>query len=131
MDEITLICETCRQPMTDAAAGSLSITYDGIRRAQAEQHDDGEGQAFSIEEFLAQPDGPCWRSRHYRCEPEGDEGEYAIGHDVLRTWSDLARWTAHLLGKNWLPGTDWDCVLREAAGESPARRIRAIERQAA
>ena len=36
----------------------------------------------------------------------------------VSTWAGLSRWTAHLMAKNWFPLSDWDEVLREAAGES-------------
>jgi hypothetical protein len=131
MTEITLICEACRRPMTDAEPGALSVPFAAIRASRREEREPRLDAAVDLAEFIALPDGPRWTARHYACQPADAPDCYGISHDELRAWADVARWTAHLLAKNWLPASDWDEVLREAAGISPSKRIRASERQAA
>jgi hypothetical protein len=134
-DDLTITCERCRKPVAPGS-GFLGVSLREVTRAErAEQayyqaHPRAEAVSLSVlaDEF---PDDVPWRSRHYVCAPAADADAYEIAADQLRTWADLARWTAHLLGKNWLGVTDWDDMLREAAGEIPSMRICATERQAA
>jgi hypothetical protein len=64
-----------------------------------------EGQ-FLLDELLAAPDThTCWRVTHDGCE----HGEgYRIAVERIRTWPAYLHWTAHLMGKGWLAGTNWD-----------------------
>jgi hypothetical protein len=131
--ELALICEGCRQPFT--SAGCLWISFAEIHRASnqdAEWHEaHPAGEAVDITTFLTLPGDAVWHAHHDRCMPDEGRDSYDISVEQIRTWAGLVRWTAHLMEKNWLPVSDWDGVLREASGESPSQRIRAIAQVAA
>jgi hypothetical protein len=60
-----------------------------------------------------------WNALHDKCDAAGGE-PYAISIEELRTPWDLVRWTADLMGKNWLGATTWDSVLRRKHDERNA-----------
>lgn len=129
--DLTLICRKCRFPI-DGDTGYLRVTFADIHenRAQQRAYDERhpEGSAVSMEEFLLGPEDVHWRAYHDKCEPEKDRDAYQIDAARLRTWQHLCWWTAHLMEKNWFALTDWDCLLREAAGEGEAKTLRALPR---
>ena len=131
--ELTLICEGCRMPFTDG--GCLWISFADIQRASQQDADwhaaHPAGEAVDITTFLSLPGGAVWHAHHDRCMPPEGESSYDVDVGQVRTWAGLVRWTVHLMGKRWLEFSDWDDVLREASGESPSRRIRAIAQVAA
>lgn len=129
--DLALICQQCRFPI-EGDTGYLRVTYADIHKYQRdekayrERHP--EGEAVSLEDFLLGPDPIHWRAYHDKCEPEPDASAYQIDAAKLRTWQGLAHWTAHLMEKNWFASTDWDCLLREAAGDTEARTLRVLAR---
>ena len=127
MADLTLVCQGCRQPI-EGDTGCLRVTLADLDRFRRQEADYGSrhpaGEAVSIEEFLTAPDPVSWHSYHDRCDPEKDLDAYQIDAAKLSTWQGLARWTAHLMEKNWLGCTDWDEVLREVAGVSTSKHPR-------
>ena len=111
MNDLTLICETCQFPI----AGDTGSIY--VRFAEIGTGRDGSDIH--------------WRTGHDKCRTDRDEGCYEIDGDRIATWPALAHWTAHLMEKNWFGDSDWDGLLRELAGDSSPRRIRAAAREAA
>ncbi len=109
MSDLTLICETCRFPIS----GDTGCIY----------------AAFA--EMRTSSDTVRWRTSHYDCFAEGSRDTYEIGSERIATWRQLVWWTAHLMDKNWFPKSDWDDLLRELSGEAPACRIRVAAREAA
>lgn len=134
MNDLTLVCETCRKPI-DGDTGSLYVRLGEVTSARAADRDWKEahpsGTAVDITELLMLPGDVRWRAAHDRCRSDHDQGCYEIDAPQISTWRHVARWTAHLMEKNWLGLTDWDGLLRELSGESPARRIRILAREAA
>ena len=138
MSDLILICESCRQPIL-GDTGSVYVTYADINAKQAAQAEWRErhpaGTAIDVVELLTLPAEIHWRTGHDRCRGDRDQGCYEIDAPQIATWPQLARWTAHLMGKNWLALSDWDEFLREAAGErlppGTRPRIRAIAQEAA
>lgn len=130
--DLTLVCRGCGRPI-EGDTGSLFVTYEAIaerRRLEAAwnaEHGDG---LISGAALMLYPETVHWRAYHYACDPERELDSYWIGAERLRTWRDLARWTAHLMAKRWFPLTDWDCLLREASGENQAVTLRVLERAA-
>jgi len=108
MPDLTLICETCRFPIT----GDTGAIYVPFADLQQTDHD------------------ICWRTSHY-AHPGMDEDSYGIAARRIATWQQLAWWTAHLMEKNWFRLSDWDTLLLEVAGETEPRRIRVAVREAA
>jgi hypothetical protein len=54
--------------------------------------------------------------------PRPEDG-YQIGTEQIATMAALFWWSAHLMSKRWLPMTDWDELMREAADGTGARII--------
>jgi hypothetical protein len=131
MNDLTLICHGCKFPVGDGD-GWLRImlsdihVYRDAERAYRAVHP--EGEAMSLAGLLLAPEPVHWRAYHAHCETEPQEGAYQIGSERVRTWAQFAHWTAHLMEKNWFQLTDWDCLLREVAGDSPAETIQVLER---
>ena len=73
----------------------------------------------------------CWQVHHRRCDPDPYDGGYWIDVENITSWAGLAHWTAHLMAKRWLEATDWDELLREAAGEIPPVRLRPVALESA
>lgn len=119
MSDLTLICETCRFPIA-GDTGCIYVTFREINAARAYERD---GTALS--------EPIRWRVRHYAHPETGETDFYGISSDQIATWPALARWTAHLMEKNWFALTDWDDLLRELSGEMPGRRIRVVAQEAA
>jgi hypothetical protein len=109
VNDLILICERCGFPIAHGE-GSIYATYQDLGAAR--------------------PDGGLvhWHTRHDKCSEHLEESSYELGADQLTSQSDLARWTAHLMAKRWLALTDWDDLLREVAGEIPARRVLLVAR---
>ena len=131
MSELVLICRGCRRPV-EGDTGSLRATYADIntsRAAEAEWAQRQGGRAIDITDLMLAPGPIRWLPYHDRCDPESGQPSYQISSVQVSTWRGLARWTAHLMSKNWFPFSDWDDLLLEAAGEAPATRIRVLERQ--
>lgn len=112
MTLLILICGRCGLPVAPGA-GSIYATYREIGAAR----DDGGTIP--------------WHARHDRCSEHLEESSYEIGADQIMTLGALSRWTAHLMAKRWVASSDWDDLLREAAGEIPSRRIRLAAEEAA
>jgi hypothetical protein len=132
--DLTLICGICIFPIGDGT-GWLRVTFADIhkhREQRAEydayRRDSGEPATLSMLEMLIGPEPIHWRAYHAKCEPEADQDAYQIDSERICTWRQLAHWTAHLMEKNWFADTDWDCLLREVAGDSPAETIQVLER---
>ncbi|MBO0813601.1 MAG: hypothetical protein J2P30_00370 [Actinobacteria bacterium] len=131
--DLALICCACLLPI-EGDTGFLAAAYPDIAKAKREHaeweasHGDG---AISLEDFILPPEDIHWRAYHDRCNPDPDGSAYQIGSAELSTWRGLTRWTAHLMAKNWFALSDWDDLLREAAGESPATRIMVLGQVAA
>ena len=116
--ELEFICDVCGRPVEDGC-GSLYVRFSDLqekRRAKAEWQDAREpGQAFDIGTLLQMPGPAPWSIHHVSCQPADDADGYHISVETVRTWRDLVRWTAHLMEKNWLPDTNWQSVLGNAA----------------
>lgn len=109
MNDLTLICETCRFPVH----GDTGCIYAAFREMRT-------------------PSGAIrWRTSHYGCFAGGARDTYEIGSERIATWRQLIWWTAHLMEKNWFARSDWDDLLREISGEEPPRRIRVAAKEAA
>jgi hypothetical protein len=133
VNELTLICGPCGLAIL-GDTGCLRVSHGAIKRHQretAEWNARHPGDAHDLTELLTLPDEVQWVAWHDKCRPAGFDDGYEIDSVRLSTWSGLAHWTAHLMSKRWLDCTDWDDVLREAAGEIPSRRIRAVRNVAA
>lgn len=131
--ELALICRGCKRPVDDED-GSLRVTYAAIeqyRKAEQQWQARNLGMAVDLAELLTGPDEARWLAYHDRCDPEAGIGAYQIDAEHLSTWRDLARWTAHLMGKNWFAWTDWDELLREAAGVIPPVTIQVLDARSA
>lgn len=135
MNDLTLICEVCKFPITNDS-GSLYARYRDINEKRAAEHDWRErhpagGGAVSVAEVMTKPGLIRWRAAHDKCRDDRDEDCYEIDVDQIMSWAGFCHWTAHLMDKNWFGLSDWRFLFRELAGESSSRRIRITAREAA
>lgn len=72
-----------------------------------------------------------WRSAHDRCRSDMDVDCYEIDAPRVGSAGALERVSLHMRAKRWLLLTDWDLVMREAAGEVPSVRFRLVGLEAA
>ena len=109
---IEWICHVCKDPIYDTLGG-VWISYRHIREASTPSPRAG---AMSVSEILASlEDDPIWGATHDRCtDRETLDDSYWLPVESLRTPTTLLNWTAHLLGKTWLPNTNWDDIIRQA-----------------
>jgi hypothetical protein len=109
MNDLTLICETCRFPI-NGDSGCVYATFAEMRT--------------SAEEIR-------WRTSHYDCFAGGERDTYEISSERIATWRQFVWWTAHLMEKDWFPLSDWDDLMRELSGDEAPRRIRVAAGEAA
>ena len=132
MNDITLICGDCGQPVI-GDTGYLYVTYADIHKAQDAAARRKEtvkaGSPINIAEFLLDSGPALWHVTHDQHRASDDT--YYIDAARFDSWPKVAHWTAHLMEKNWLQFTDWDYLLRELAGDIPAERIRVTAQEAA
>ncbi|MFD1546945.1 hypothetical protein [Nonomuraea guangzhouensis] len=78
-----------------------------------------------VEDLLAGPVEPAWTAHCNACE--SNTCGYTIESGDLRTYKDLVKWTAHLMGKTWFAATGWDHML-ESLIQGTDTRIREVSR---
>jgi hypothetical protein len=101
--DLLAVCDVCLQLIADDD-GAVWCRPDTV--ATAPPPDEGQ---FLLDELLAMPDTRSrWRVTHDGCEP--GEG-YRIAVERIRTWPAYLHWTAHLMGKGWFAGTNWDDLI--------------------
>lgn len=123
MIELDFICDVCGGRVDDGA-GCILVRYADIstwRNLDAEWRaafsgDKGKTPAA----IIARPGTVPWRIQHDACC--SDDDGYDINVAEVRTWRALVAWTSRLMGKSWLPLTDWRHLLG-AAAEGCDRRI--------
>ena len=121
--EIDYICDTCGRPVDDGE-GALYVLHADIvnaRTARAEWEKTTRGGPIDVVSLLTMGDSAPWRIKHDTCGALIADG-YDISVEKVRTWRQLLSWTAQLMGKTWLPATDWAVVIEDAA-EGRGRRI--------
>jgi hypothetical protein len=113
MNDLTLICETCRFPI-NGDTGCIYVIFPDINTARRQE--DSEIH---------------WRTSHYAHFTGGVRDTYEIGAERISTWRQLIWWTAHLMEKSWFPLSDWDDLLRELTDGGQPQRIRIVAKEAA
>ena len=140
MNDLTLVCEICRFPIT-GDTGAIYATFPDINAATARERDKRRERearsgaiavsSIDIVALLLEPGPVRWRTSHYEHPGMHEADSYEIGAERIATWQALAHWTAHLMEKNWFALSDWDSLLREVAGDAPSKRIRVAAKEAA
>jgi predicted GIY-YIG superfamily endonuclease len=107
--EVLWVCDECHGPVGNGE-GYLHISYHAIH--EAEQNRTGwkakyPGPTIDGSALAQYPKPAQWLVHHDECDPESDQGDYVISIERARTAAQMLSWTAHLMGKNWLPATDW------------------------
>jgi hypothetical protein len=127
--ELSIICDACKLPVDDEE-GYVWIDYGEINRYEtafrAWEEETGTElvPGRKVRSFMDVYNGPKrvrWQAHHKACDPDVGAGSYTIEAERLRTWADLAEWTAQLMRLRWLSGTDWSDVLRSAAHSTGLR----------
>lgn len=102
-----------------------------VERATGRWEERHGSDSYDVADLRSLPPEAEWRVTHHQCRNDATPFEsYCIDPGDIGTWSQLTRWTAHLMGKAWLPVTDWEELLLEVAGDQPSRRVRVAGRAA-
>lgn len=121
--ELDFICDVCGRPVEDGD-GALYVRHVDIVRARSDRAEwektRGDGPIDIVSLLTLGAPAP-WLIHHDACAP-ADANGYDISVEQVRTWRALLRWTAHLMGKTWLPVTNWATVIGDAA-EGRSSRI--------
>ncbi|WP_158717223.1 hypothetical protein [Streptomyces sp. NRRL F-4474] len=134
--ELVAVCDACEAPIADGQGciwidyGKIMKQQEAVRTWEAETKaaaPPGTRTVVSYGDILSYPDAVRWCAHHAACDPDIDANAYSIEVHRLRTWADLTHWTAHLMGKPWLPATDWKKVL-ESAAHGVGTRITPVKR---
>lgn len=93
LTRLSWVCDTCGFPIADGQ-GVLCVPFLEINNP---------------------PDmGGRWRAQHTSCANREHVDYYGIDIESVSDALGLVWWSAHLIGKNWLPETNWEQVLRFA-----------------
>ncbi|MEU4180982.1 hypothetical protein [Streptomyces sp. NPDC026589] len=114
--ELVLVCQECDRRIWGGFgylwADTTQVAHVGqARRDWEAKHSDGPVDLLN---FLSYPEPAPWQAHHQACDPDREGAHYRLASQKLRTGADLLRWTAHLMGKNWLHLTDWSDLIQEA-----------------
>lgn len=122
MSRLQVLCQVCWQPIE---RGHLGIDTQKVAAFQAAEAARGKVETADdlLETLKAGPEVPQWMTHCGRCEP--NTCGYCIEVSQLRTYKDLVRWTAHLMGKTWFAVTDWDHML-DGIARGQDRRFREV-----
>jgi hypothetical protein len=123
---IVWTCSVCKEPIGDEKGyvvadvlAALDVLDDEQKWHEDHQAPAGELQVVTYKELSTYPPHVSWQILHSKCDPRpAYDGDYAIDVARARSAWDLLWWTAHLMGKNWVPATNWDDVLRHVAMQS-------------
>jgi hypothetical protein len=74
--------------------------------------------AIPLDAFDRYPRAPHWAVLHRACDPQPESDDYWIGVERIRSLADVVAWSGHLVGKTWLPATDWAVLLRRIGREA-------------
>lgn len=119
--ELNIICETCDKPIGGGEddPGDLWVAGADVDRFRAEvavwEAKHGAGPGGGVVGWMTlvnYPERARWRAHHSACDSTDLAAMYAIQASELRTWTQMAGWTAHLMGKTWLTDTDWQKILQ-------------------
>lgn len=109
-------CATCGRDVADD--GVLHVNLD---QARAHRHAVRATRSteigINLGDLLARPAPARWAAHHSTCDLDTESNDYWIPMREVRSHAQLLRWTAHLMGKNWLADTDWIQVIRDASVE--------------
>lgn len=123
MQELTVVCQTCGKIVEQGHLGVDVGAVAAYRQAVNEWNALNPGGAGTLGSLMEHPEQVAWTAHCEACEP--NTCGYCIQADQLRTYKDLARWSAHLMGKTWLDATDWDELLEQVvAGKD--KRVREV-----
>jgi hypothetical protein len=120
---LTWLCDACGEPIADDE-GYITVNYAEIHAYDRWNEEFDEKQRakakgglvmYRLSELNGMPEPARWRKLHQRCDPDPESTDYWIGIERIRTRPEVLRWTAHLLGKNWIQSTTWRDILHRAA----------------
>ena len=116
--DLQAICDDCGQPIPD---GGGHVWVDHLEAADlAKKERTKVARTVSLSAVLSSTRVTPWRTHHHGCTTNS-ASTYGIPVEELRTFADVLNWTAHLLEKPWLSGTNWYSMLRVCTGKSDSR----------
>ena len=123
--DLRAVCDGCGAAVGDED-GLLYVDHNEVRAVQEAHkawHRPRDEEALTLEELLDHPGPACWQVRRTACLVTAEHAVYGIAVERVRTWRHLVGWTAHLMGKPWLPATDGDELLEQTAAHSTRRLV--------
>lgn len=130
MPEITLICGTCHGPI-EGDSGGLAVYFPDInehRRLLTEWRQQHPEPVPDVRDVRGFPEPLRWTPVHDKCVLAETADAYEIDAAALTSAGGFIEWSRQLRRKSWIGFTDWEQVLREAAGEIPSSRMLVSER---
>lgn len=118
-ERVVATCQVCHFSVTDGAGFlwiDMSDVHSGEEAWREKETRQPGGSGVDLSELMTLPDPAPWRVHHRQCYPFSTVGSYVVEVDRIDTAAKLVRWTAHLMGKQWLRHTNWDEVLQSASG---------------
>lgn len=109
--DLQAICDICLEPIADGD-GSVWVDPDAADKAVRLSNATADSSQ-RLDEFLAaNTEDVPWHTTHSTCQ-DIPTWAYAIAVERIRGWPAYLHWCAHLMGKTWIDGTDWqEFVLR-------------------
>lgn len=120
--DLQAICDGCLTVIADGEGHIWTdqhIAEKTSRTARGEDASWMEDDALT-DMLLAGGVGAAWHATHAGCTPVMPSWAYAIPVERINTWPAFLHWTAHLMDKRWLDGTDWTEVIHRAVNPNHA-----------
>lgn len=110
--DLQAICDGCLTVIADGEGHVWTdrhIAEKTARQARGEDVSwmDDDPLADATDALVGGETGVAWHTTHSDCAPKMPSWAYAIPVERINTWPAFLHWTAHLMDKGWLGGTDW------------------------
>lgn len=127
---LSVLCDGCERDVSGSKKAVVHIShaalsqYKKAKKAFKEAH----GNTFTLAQLIDEhPESVPWQIHCDDCNPHWvthpDDGSrtacdgcYWFSLDRFATERDIIKWTAHLLGKNWLGDTNWSDFISRFVG---------------
>lgn len=116
------VCGGCKEDVAGKSDAVIHVRYADIAifEDEAKRFEEAHPSAVGVMTLVNNyPHRAEWRIHCWTCNPHKLDDMTACNacfiYEVnrLASWSDLIALTAHLMGKRWLPVTNWDEFLRQ------------------
>ncbi len=115
--DLQAICDICLQPIADGE-GHVWVDQDAADTAARNTLPDTD-TIQSLNDLLNSGEDVSWHTTHTACH-DMPSWAYAIDVERICTWPGYLHWCAHLMDKEWLHATDWQCFVLNSLEPSRA-----------